>query len=359
MNPPRFFAVAVALSLVLGVAACSDKAGVAATVNGTEISDAQVARLEPALRLLVEAQGGSCDSTAPPPAQGAPPPPPGEKGSCDALVLEQLIQAQLVKDFAAEKKLAPSATDVNEFMTQVEGALGGQTQSAADSPATSSSTNQAAVNALLADKGVSTESLRELAQSLVAIGKVATYMSQNVSDATLQQIYDANAAQFATFDTAHVLVATEAEAQKIKDEATTANFADLAKKYSTDKASAVQGGDLGSVTASSFVPEFSNAVLAAKPGQIIGPVKSQFGYHVIWVKKLEIKTFDQVKDQIKTQLGQQGSGLALSAYISDQLNSGGVDVNPRYGRLDTKTGAIVPVSSTAVSPSPEASIPSP
>lgn len=351
----------VALFLVLGLAACGDKSSdVAATVNGTDISNAQVTRLEPALRLLVEAQGRSCDQTVPPPAQGAPPPPPGAKGSCDSLVLEQLIQAQLVKDFAAEKKLSPSATDVNDFMTLVQNALGAQAPTTASPlPTPSEASTQAVMNKLLADKGVSMESLRELAQSLVAIGNVATYMDQNVSDATLRQIYDANPGQFTTFDTAHILVPTLAEAQKIKAEATTANFADLAKKYSTDKGSAAKGGELGSVSASQFVAEYSNAVVAAKPGQIIGPIKSQFGYHVIWVKKLDIKTFGQAKAQIKAQMAQQGSGLGLSAFITDQLQSGAVTVNPRYGRLDPKTGAIVPISSTAISPSPEASVPSP
>lgn len=351
--------MALVLVFALGAAACSGKADVAATVKGTEISNAQVARLEPALRLLVEAQGQSCDQTVPPPQQGAPPPPPGKKGSCDALVLQQLIEAQLVKNFAVQNKLTPSASDVNNFMTQVQTALGSQPPAATSASPPPSMTAQATVNALLADKGVSMESLRELAQSLVAIGKVATYMSQNVSDATLKQIYDANPMQFATFDTAHILVPTLAQAQKIKAEATTANFAELAKKYSIDKTSAVKGGELGSVTASQFVPEFSNAVLAAKPGEIIGPVKSQFGYHVIWVKKLNIQTFDQAKAQIKAQMQQQGSGLALGAYISEQLKSGGVTINPRYGRLDPKTGIITPVTSTAVSPSPEAPTPSP
>ena len=348
MRPPRFIFIALALVVFLGLSACSSKADVAADVNGSVISNAQVARLEPALRLLVEAQGRSCDPTIPPPQQGAPPPPPGSKGSCNVLVLEELVKAQLVKQFAVDNKLAATATDVNTFMDQVQSVLGGQASSTGTAPT---------MNQVLAEKGVSMESVRELAQTLVLVGKVSTYMDEHVSDETLKKVYEANLAQFATFDSAHILVATEAEAQKIKAQATTENFAELAKKYSTDEASAVKGGDLGSVQASQFVPEFANAVMAAQPGQIIGPVKSQFGYHVIWVKKLDVKSYEQVKDQIKTQITSGAAGAAMSLFVVDQLKGGGVTVNPRYGRLDPRSGAIVPVSSTAVSPG--AVVPSP
>lgn len=345
MRPPRITFIALALVVVLGAAACGH-GDVAADVKGSIITNAEVARLEPAIRMLVEARQGSCDPTAPPAQQGASPPPPEPKGSCDAFVLEQLIQARLVRQFAIDNKISVSATDVNDFMDQIQSFLEGQPS------ATGAKTS---MNDVLAEKGVSLESLRELAQSLLLVGKVADYMGSHVSEDALKQAYEANLAQFTAFDTAHILVATEAEARKIKAEATTENFADLAKKYSTDKASAVKGGELGSVTASQFVAEYANAVMAAKPGQIIGPVQSQFGYHVIWVKKVDIKPFEQVKDQIKSS--STTSGEAMSGFMADQLKSGGVTVNPRYGRFDVETGRIVPVNSTAVSPG--AGVPSP
>ena len=344
---PRFTFIATLLAVVLGSSACGN-GDVAADVKGSAISNAQVTRLEPALRLLVEAQGGSCDPAAPPPQQGASPPPPGVKGRCDVLTLEELVKARLVKQYAIDNKIAASATDVNEFMNQMQTALGGSA---------SATGAQTTVNTVMADKGVSMESMRELAQTLVLLSKVAAYMDAHVSDETLKNLYEENRAQFATFDSAHILVATEAEAQKILAQATTDNFAELAKKYSTDKGSAVKGGDLGSVQASQFVPEFSNAVMAAQPGQIIGPVKSQFGYHVIWVKKLDIKSFEQAKDQIKKELTSSAAGATLGLYVVYQLKSGEVTINPRYGRLDPQTGAIVPVGDTAGSPG--ASVPSP
>src|SRR5260370_40484248 len=70
-------------------------------------------------------------------------------------------------------------------------------------------------------------------------------------------------------------------AAKILPQITTANFAAMAKKYSTDPGSKDRGGDYGLFARDKMVPEFSNAVLGVKPGQITGLVESQFGIHVI------------------------------------------------------------------------------
>lgn len=60
-----------------------------------------------------------------------------------------------------------------------------------------------------------------------------------------------------------------------------ADFASLAKRYSQDPASAVQGGDLGFVKKGVFYPEFEAAAFALKPGQTSGIIETQAGYHII------------------------------------------------------------------------------
>ncbi len=61
------------------------------------------------------------------------------------------------------------------------------------------------------------------------------------------------------------------------------SFEALAKQYSVDRASAVNGGDVGWFTRERMVPEFAAAVFNATPGAVIGPVKTQFGLHIIKV----------------------------------------------------------------------------
>jgi protein-export membrane protein SecD len=72
------------------------------------------------------------------------------------------------------------------------------------------------------------------------------------------------------------------KAQELFDQANATNFADLAKEFSTDPSAAVNQGDLGTFGKGAMVPEFEEAVFSAEVGQIVGPVESAFGFHVIY-----------------------------------------------------------------------------
>src|SRR5581483_12200744 len=82
--------------------------------------------------------------------------------------------------------------------------------------------------------------------------------------------------------TAADTAATRARAVALRDSILKgAKFEDVAKQFSTDSASATQGGSLGKSTKGRFVPEFEKAAFALSPGQISEPVLSPFGYHII------------------------------------------------------------------------------
>jgi peptidyl-prolyl cis-trans isomerase C len=66
-------------------------------------------------------------------------------------------------------------------------------------------------------------------------------------------------------------------------------FADLAKAVSNDTGSAAQGGELGWSSPDKFVPEFTDAVTNAQIGEIVGPIETQFGYHIIQVHAREVR----------------------------------------------------------------------
>jgi len=79
----------------------------------------------------------------------------------------------------------------------------------------------------------------------------------------------------------------------------------VARDFSKDPGSAKQGGDLGYFTRDKMVKEFGDAAFSMKKGEISGPVKSSFGYHIIKVedtRKVTAPTFNEVKDQIKAKL---------------------------------------------------------
>lgn len=83
----------------------------------------------------------------------------------------------------------------------------------------------------------------------------------------------------------HILVKTQSECENLKKElAGGADFAALAKKHSQCPSGA-RGGALGEFGPGQMVPEFDQVVFSAPVGAVQGPVKTQFGYHLVLVTK--------------------------------------------------------------------------
>jgi peptidyl-prolyl cis-trans isomerase C len=154
----------------------------------------------------------------------------------------------------------------------------------------------------------------ELARQTILIKELFTdFQKKNpVSDADIQAEYDkfvaANSGK--EYHVRHILVEDEAKAKKIiADLKKGAKFDELAKKQSKDPESGKKGGDLDWATPSSFVPEFSQAMVKLDKGQTTQePVKSNFGWHVIRVdevREAQLPKLEEVKPQIAQQLQQQ------------------------------------------------------
>lgn len=148
-------------------------------------------------------------------------------------------------------------------------------------------------------------------QDILIRAMIRDYLQKNpVTDAQVQAEYDKvrkeSQAQGKEYKARHILVEKEDEAKKIIDDLKGgAKFEDLAKQ-SKDPGSGANGGDLGWNSAGTFVKEFSEAMVALPKGDTsTGPVKSQFGYHVIRVddvRDAEPPPLDQVRQQIQQQL---------------------------------------------------------
>ncbi len=160
-----------------------------------------------------------------------------------------------------------------------------------------------------------------------------------VSASEAKEFYEKNKDKFvskATMHARHILVKTEKEAQEIidtlkslKGEALKNKFVELAKTKSTGP-SGPKGGDLGTFTKGQMVPEFSKAAWALNNGEITTkPVKTQFGYHVIY---LETKSdaqptpYESVKDKIITSLKQKQFASKI-AEVAKELKSKAKIVN--------------------------------
>lgn len=125
----------------------------------------------------------------------------------------------------------------------------------------------------------------------------------------------------------HILVTTEDEANAILDRlADGEDFAALAIELSTGP-SGPAGGELGCADSASYVPEFMVAVDEAELNTPVGPVQTQFGFHVLEVTDYEL----------------QAAGVAQDTYFA-VIDSIEVEItNPdRYGRWDPSFGEIIP-----------------
>lgn len=141
-----------------------------------------------------------------------------------------------------------------------------------------------------------------------------------VTDAEIQGAYDKAKAEPVEpeYRARHILVKTEAEAQKIlADLGKKAKFEDLAKKFSQDPGSAKNGGQLDWSDRGAFVKEFSDAMAGLKKGETTKtPVKTQFGFHIIRLddtRKPELPPLEQVRGEIVKQLQQQRIREAIAA----------------------------------------------
>jgi len=141
------------------------------------------------------------------------------------------------------------------------------------------------------------------------------YKKAKVTDKEAKAFYDKNKDKFkqpAQVKARHILVKTKKEAEKIINQLKGLSgkkledkFIELAKTKSTGPSGA-NGGELGWFSARRMVPEFSKAAFALKKGEITKtPVKTQFGYHIIYLEDKKDGgnvAFANVKERIKAQL---------------------------------------------------------
>ena len=166
-------------------------------------------------------------------------------------------------------------------------------------------------------------------QTVLANQLIKDFEKKNaVTDELLKAEYDKFAAANGgkEIKARHILVDKEADAAAIIASLKKgAKFDEIAKKRSKDTGSGAKGGDLDWANPSSYVPEFSAALLALKKGQLTDKaVKTQFGFHVIRVddvRDIKLPAFDEVKPQIADQMKQDKRG----SYQRDLLGKAKVE----------------------------------
>ncbi|MBN2644065.1 MAG: SurA N-terminal domain-containing protein [Desulfuromonadaceae bacterium] len=182
-----------------------------------------------------------------------------------------------------------------------------------------------------------------------------------LSEPEIERYYQRHLSEFAIAEqvaAAHILIkvpdaATEGEREKLREkakdirqQAETGDFAALARKYSEDKASAANGGDLGLFGRGVMDPAFEQAAFALHAGELSDLVASRFGYHIIRCREhveAGFKPLSAVRSEVETALIQELSeGLAyeraMDAYNMNRKAAGLVGAAQQLGLAPLKTG---------------------
>ncbi len=208
-------------------------------------------------------------------------------------------------------------------------------------------------------------------------------------EAALKKMYEDNKAGLTEACVSHVLVASSAadggaaaagatgttlasrSAEAAKARAAEAkarldaggDFAAIAAEYSDDPGTKDKGGDLGCTSIGQYQQAFADAVRTAPIGQVVGPVTTPFGEHVLIVRSRRDPTFDEVRERLAKAYDQGGSD-ALVKGLEEGLRSADVRIDPRFGLWDASQATIVPPSAGGggqpkfeLTPAPDGSVP--
>lgn len=241
-------------------------------------------------------------------------------------VVDQLITQRLIMQEARRRNLVASDKDVDAQIDTIRKRF----------------PNEADFTSALARNGLTLTALRELIRMQLSQRQVADTVAQGtVTDEEVRKQFDSNRSAYdkpAQIKVSHILfritekgqesiAAAKAKIAQAKL-ADGAKFEDIARQSSEDPGSAERGGDLGYVSKGTLVKEFEEAAWALKPGETSGPVRTQYGLHIIRVyevKPAEQAQFEKVKGEIRQQLLTNKREKAFEAWLDEQRKAAKIE----------------------------------
>jgi peptidyl-prolyl cis-trans isomerase C len=175
--------------------------------------------------------------------------------------------------------------------------------------------------------------LRSFRRQFLTDRVLAKNVRPKMTEAAAKKYYEQNRRQYSTdkVQVQHILLSDEKTAMEILKEAKApgADFQKLAEKHSKDPSAKNNRGDIGVITRDSpFVAAFKDAAFAAKTGEIIGPIKTQFGYHIIKIIDKatgKLLGYDEVELRVKADLQRE----MVQSYVTGLKKSAGVVVDEK------------------------------
>lgn len=273
-------------------------------------------------------------------------------------VVNELIVKALLDEEIAKRDIKVSKDDVEDAIKEIVQKVGSKEQ----------------LNAVLKKNGISSNQFKADLAEEVKMKKLAKELgNSDVSEVEAKKFYNENIDKFKYPDrvrASHILVSAnpaeieeiiasdpankdltpeqikakvneelqsrKAKAEKLLSEVKADNtqFAKVAKENSDDTTSAVKGGDLGFFAKQEMVPEFSQAAFALRPNSVSGVVKTQFGYHIIFVTDRMAagqEPYEKVKNEIRGYLANQKQLQLVDNLVESMKKNAKIEfVNKEY-----------------------------
>jgi foldase protein PrsA len=225
-----------------------------------------------------------------------------------AATVEQLIADKIVASEAKKQKITISDDELNKEVDKLKESYGGEE----------------VFNQVLESNNTTLDVLKEDLSNYLTLRKLLEPQIE-ITDEELKAYFEENKDSLGEAEqvkASQILVEDEALATEIKQKlADGADFAELAKEYSTDEGSKENGGELGFFARGTMVSEFEDAAFTLPINQISEPVKSDYGYHIIKVvEKKEAKeaNYDDSKAAIKETLIEQKMDSEYSIWLEEK-----------------------------------------
>ncbi|MCA1730919.1 MAG: peptidylprolyl isomerase [Actinobacteria bacterium] len=300
-----------------------------ATFDGGEVTEGEVTE---GIEKLNAAQAAQSGQSAPEVKPGSP-----QFEAAKSQIVPQLLAFNLGKAYARENGIEVSGEEIEAEVEQTKEQVGQQAQAAGQDLSPDEAFQKA-----LDQFGYTEDQFREEVRTGLLLKKVREEAvgGEKPTQQEIEDFYEKNKdTQFKIPERRcirHILFGPDDEdkAKEVKDELDDGgDFAELARENSQDPGSAEQGGDLGCNPKGGFVPEFDEAAFDAEKGDIVGPIKTDFGYHVLEVTDIQEEEevpFEEAAPKIEDQLSQQRQAAEFDAWIQSQLEERNVMYLPGY-----------------------------
>lgn len=301
----KFFALLVAAFAMVAVS-CSSNATVLATVDGTDITDADIASLRTSY------QGDAIDFND------------QFRTDLSNLIIQHAVRSKL----ASELDVVITDADIDARLANL-------------SPAEADALEGFRTRSDIGDSG-NPDIDTGYEQAFAASFLIRERARDELAKREIDQIFNDAPASVTQVCVRHILVATQPEIDDVLDRLEAGeDFATIADGVSLDTASA--GGVLPCPAfAASFVDPFANAAMSVAVGELSDPVQTDFGFHVLIVDERTMPTIDEVRADIEVTVFPPTIDGLWSAWLAVALEGVTVELDPRIGTWSEAAFAIVP-----------------